>query len=82
MQIRLGCRHCDNTYCLYDVICGNCGVIWCVFGCNGEEKIERKDAGVENAEISGENFQGISTVLRRFLENVDIYNENSQGLYR
>ena len=64
------------------MICGNYGVVRCVFGCDGKKKIAREDDGVENAEISGENFQGISTVLRRFLENVDIYNENSQGLSR
>ncbi|MBQ7674529.1 MAG: hypothetical protein IJT36_08525 [Alphaproteobacteria bacterium] len=48
-QIRLGCRR-------DDVICGNCGVVRYVFGCNGKKKIEREDDGVENAKISGENF--------------------------
>ncbi|MBQ7674531.1 MAG: hypothetical protein IJT36_08535 [Alphaproteobacteria bacterium] len=58
------------------MICSNCGVVWCVFGCDGKKKIAGKNDEVENAEISGKNFQGISTVLRRFLEKVDIYSEN------
>ena len=47
-------------YCLYDMICGNYGVVRCVFGCDGKKKIEREDGGVENAEISDESFQGLS----------------------
>ncbi|MBQ7674064.1 MAG: hypothetical protein IJT36_06045 [Alphaproteobacteria bacterium] len=55
-QIRLGCRLCDNTYCLYDVICGNYGVVRCFFCCDEKKKIAKKDDGVESANISGENF--------------------------